>query len=76
MSQGCTLQGQSNTHLDLEHHIFLLTLGGKLALAPVGDQVHRVLDVGTGTGDWAIDFAEEHPESEVDNPVTYSQCID
>lgn len=50
---------------DLEHHLFLLTFGGKLVLAPVGDQLHRVLDVGTGTGDWAIDFAEEHPESEV-----------
>ncbi len=24
-----------------------------------------MLDVGTGTGIWAIDFADEHPESEV-----------
>jgi methylase of polypeptide subunit release factors len=51
--------------LELEHHLFFLTFGGKLALAPVGDQLHRVLDVGTGTGHWAIDFAEEHPEAEV-----------
>jgi methylase of polypeptide subunit release factors len=48
----------------VEHHLFLLTLGNKLALAPIGDQVHRVLDLGTGTGHWAIDFAEEHPEAE------------
>lgn len=24
-----------------------------------------VIDIGTGTGIWAIDFADEHPESEV-----------
>jgi methylase of polypeptide subunit release factors len=24
-----------------------------------------VLDIGTGTGIWAIDFADEHPEAEV-----------
>lgn len=25
----------------------------------------RVLDVGTGTGDWCFDFAEEYPETEL-----------
>ena len=48
-----------------EHHLFFLTFGSKLALAPVRDQLYRVLDVGTGTGHWAIDFAEEHPKAEV-----------
>jgi len=43
--------------LDLYHHIFLTLLGGKLGTAPL-DNPHRVLDVGTGTGIWAIDFAE------------------
>lgn len=28
-------------------------------------KVGRVLDVGTGTGIWAMEFGEEHPESEV-----------
>ncbi|KAI8247308.1 Secondary metabolism regulator LAE1 [Colletotrichum sp. SAR 10_77] len=28
-------------------------------------RVKRVLDVGTGTGLWAIDFADEHPDAEV-----------
>ncbi|KAI9815379.1 MAG: hypothetical protein M1832_005518 [Thelocarpon impressellum] len=51
--------------LDLFHHIFRLNLGGALFRAPIGSQVHRVLDFGTGTGIWAIDFADEFPSAEV-----------
>lgn len=29
------------------------------------DKPHRVLDIGTGTGIWAIEFADQNPESEV-----------
>lgn len=43
--------------LDLYHHIFLSLLSGKLHTAPL-DNPQKVLDVGTGTGLWAIDFAE------------------
>lgn len=43
--------------LDLYHHMFLLILGGKLHTAPL-ENPQKVLDVGTGTGIWAIDFAE------------------
>ncbi|KAF8457878.1 S-adenosyl-L-methionine-dependent methyltransferase [Kalaharituber pfeilii] len=50
--------------LDIYHHIFLLLLGGKLYTAPLDNPQH-VLDVGTGTGIWAIDFADQHPESQV-----------
>ncbi|KAF5674119.1 demethylmenaquinone methyltransferase [Fusarium circinatum] len=44
--------------MDLGHHIYRLVLGGNLFLAPIGDKVKRVLDLGTGTGIWAMDFAE------------------
>ena len=43
--------------LDLYHHMFLQLLGGKLYSAPL-DNPQRVLDVGTGTGIWAMEFAE------------------
>lgn len=50
--------------LDLYHHIFLSLLGGKLHTAPL-DNPQRVLDVGTGTGLWAIDFADENGSAEI-----------
>lgn len=40
------------------HHIYSLLLRGGLYLAPIGDNPQRVLDLGTGTGIWALDFAE------------------
>jgi methylase of polypeptide subunit release factors len=40
---------------DLQHHLFLLSLGD-LHLAPISKTPHNVLDIGTGTGIWAIDF--------------------
>lgn len=52
--------------MDLQHHVWTLMLGGKLYLAPIPkDKVHRALDIGTGTGIWAIDFADDHPETVV-----------
>lgn len=42
-----------------------LLFDDKLFLAPIGDDPQRVLDVGTGTGIWAIDFADQFPSAEV-----------
>ncbi|KAL5627009.1 hypothetical protein FOBRF1_001352 [Fusarium oxysporum] len=55
---------QQNYGLDLTHFGLFFTLGEKLFLAPV-EEPKRVLDIGTGTGIWAIDFGDEHPEAEV-----------
>ncbi|KAF2014471.1 S-adenosyl-L-methionine-dependent methyltransferase [Aaosphaeria arxii CBS 175.79] len=56
---------EEQDRLDLLHHIFLLMLGGKLYDAPIDPPPSRVLDIGTGTGIWAIDFADENPGSEI-----------
>ncbi|EFX06485.1 methyltransferase type 11 [Grosmannia clavigera kw1407] len=51
--------------MDINHHVLLLSTNNKLYFAPLKDDVHRVLDIGTGTGMWAIDFADDHPGAEV-----------
>lgn len=43
----------SNNLQDLAHHMYLMTLEGKLHLAPL-DNPHNILDLGTGTGIWAM----------------------
>ncbi|GJC92156.1 hypothetical protein ColKHC_00982 [Colletotrichum higginsianum] len=63
---------------DLQHNIFLLTFDDKLGFAPPcqkGAEVGRVLDVGTGTGIWAVDFGDEHPEAEMDVVVSRSKSV-
>lgn len=47
------------------HHIWRLILNGDLFRAPISRNVQRVLDIGTGTGIWAIDFADEFPSAQV-----------
>lgn len=40
--------------MDLGHHIWKLGIGGQLFKAPV-KAPHRIIDLGCGTGIWAIE---------------------
>lgn len=51
--------------LDMLHHIFTMILGGRLFRAPIDERSPIVLDIGTGTGLWAIEMAEQYPGSTV-----------
>lgn len=56
---------KQNDGLDIIHNALLIMFDDKLFFAPIGDNPQRVLDVGTGTGIWAIDFADQYPDTEV-----------
>ncbi|KAI9789496.1 MAG: hypothetical protein M1833_002306 [Piccolia ochrophora] len=56
---------KQNEALDIAHHLFLKALDGKLFLAPIGENAEKILDVGTGTGIWVMDVADQYPSVEV-----------
>ena len=52
----------------MQHNQWRLTLDGRLYLSPLPHPIppgYEVLDIGTGTGAWALDFAEENAEAQV-----------
>ncbi|KAI1043840.1 hypothetical protein LB505_010712 [Fusarium chuoi] len=56
---------EENERLDLQHELYVRTLDGDLAVCPKAKGASRVLDMGTGTGSWAIDYADANPQAEV-----------
>lgn len=50
---------------DLQHCKFTLLLDDRLFLAPIGSHPQKILDLGTGSGIWAIDVADRYPSAEV-----------
>ncbi|KAK7936093.1 hypothetical protein PG985_001588 [Apiospora marii] len=51
--------------LDFQHAMMTLILGGKLVMAPIVETPKKVMDVATGTGIWALEFARANPGSYV-----------
>ncbi|KAL2003661.1 hypothetical protein VTN02DRAFT_2811 [Thermoascus thermophilus] len=47
------------------HHIIFELLGGRHFLAPIEPQDMRILDIGTGTGLWAIEMGDLYPSAEI-----------
>ena len=57
---------QQNDGLDIGHHMLTLLLDNKLFIAPIDEANTRtVLDIGCGTGIWAMDYADAHPHADV-----------
>ncbi|KAF2488589.1 S-adenosyl-L-methionine-dependent methyltransferase, partial [Lophium mytilinum] len=51
--------------LSILHRVYLAALGDKLTTAPITAATTRMLDVGTGPGDWAVGISERFPYAEV-----------
>ncbi|MCJ1224937.1 Secondary metabolism regulator lae1 [Toensbergia leucococca] len=58
---------QEKDRMDIFHKLFLVARKEKLHSAPLvpGYEPPRILDLGTGTGIWAIDMADQYPTAEV-----------
>ena len=50
--------------IDQKYHSLNLVFDGKLFFAPIGKPT-EILDIGTGTGIWAIDVADAYPNAKV-----------
>ncbi|OAA70274.1 hypothetical protein ISF_02248 [Cordyceps fumosorosea ARSEF 2679] len=55
---------EEQARLDFQHEMCLLMTGGRLGAAPVENPKY-CLDAATGTGIWAIQYAQENPACEV-----------
>ncbi|KAF7858518.1 hypothetical protein EAF04_009118 [Stromatinia cepivora] len=52
--------------LELQHQMLKITMNDKIYLAPIKpEEISHVLDVGTGHGTWAVEFATEYPNTHV-----------
>jgi hypothetical protein len=53
--------------LDIMHKLVEVSLKGKIHLAPISRNPERILDIGTGTGIWAMAMGDRYPDAEVYN---------
>ena len=60
---------QESDRMDIAHKWLEISMGGKLYFAPIDDKdrapPQRILDLGTGTGIWAMEIADKFPNADV-----------
>ena len=56
---------KESDRLDIMHKLVEVSLGGKLNLAPIPENPQRILDIGTGTGIWAIEMGDRFPDASI-----------
>lgn len=54
-----------NTRLNIVHQIYLILLDGNLTTVPLTKDAPRILDVGTGPGDWAVEMSSMYPGAKI-----------
>ncbi|KAG6224581.1 hypothetical protein E4U26_003622 [Claviceps purpurea] len=50
---------------DMQHAMLIMLMENKLFLSPIGDHPQKILDIGTGTGIWAIEAGDKYPSAQV-----------
>ncbi|KAK3389846.1 methyltransferase [Podospora didyma] len=56
---------REQTREDMLHAMMMEATDGRLFFAPIVEHPQKILDLGTGTGIWAIEVANEYPGAEV-----------
>ncbi|KAG6135799.1 hypothetical protein E4U38_001681 [Claviceps purpurea] len=50
---------------DMKHTMLMMLTEKKLFFSPIGDHPQKILDIGTGTGIWAVEVGDRYPSAKV-----------